>query len=493
MLDLGTSSLKCAVITLEGRCLSTARAPMSYFNPPGLSEIALEFRPDKTWDLACNLIKASLSKAGVKGSDIAAVSATSQRGGIVLLDKGKKELYAGPNKDVRAFFEGMAIDEDHGERVYRLTGHTPSFLFAPARLAWFRANALDTYENTAHILPIGDWARFRLSGEISGERSALTEVGLLPVSDAEPADSVLKLLDINSGLMPPLSRSGEQVGVVSKIAAEASSLAVGTPVVCGGPDTQCGLLGMGIIDPGQLGILVGWSGPLQMVTAAPCIDAEQRTWTGRHIFENRWVVESTTTEAGRSLDWMAETLGFAERGLGFSSKEPDSPNAYTPLAFLGPRIMDAKRTGLQMGGLLFPTPAGHTGITGQRLVNAALKNLAFAIRGNAMQLEEVTGQQALGIALGGGVARIEGFAQLVTDALKREVAVPRERDATLMGVAACAAVGSGAYNSLPEAMQAMRGETETLLPDEARVSVLEEEYDTWLDMYKGLAEITGAM
>ena len=313
------------------------------------------------------------------------------------------------------------------------------------------------------------------------------------MSDAEPADSVLKLLGIDSGLMPPLSRSGEQVGEVSAIAAEASGLAVGTPVVCGGPDTQCGLLGMGIIDPGQLGILVGWSGPLQMVTGTPCIDAKQRTWTGRHIVENRWVVESTTTEAGRSLDWMAETLGFAERGLRFSSNEPDSPNAYTPLAFLGPRIMDAKRTGLQMGGLLFPTPAGHTGITGQRLVNAALKNLAFAIRGNAMQLEEVTGHQPFDIGLGGGVAGIEGFAQLVTDALNRDVVVPRERDTTLLGAAACAAVGSGAYNSLPEATQAMGGETDILLPDEARVSVLEEEYEAWLDMYKRLAEITGAM
>ena len=41
-----------------------------------------------------------------------------------------------------------------------------------------------------------------------GERSAVTEVGLLPVSDAEPVDSVITFLGIDFGLMPPLSRSG---------------------------------------------------------------------------------------------------------------------------------------------------------------------------------------------------------------------------------------------------------------------------------------------
>ena len=229
------------------------------------------------------------------------------------------------------------------------------------------------------------------------------------------------------------------------------------------------------------------------MTGAPCIDAECRTWSGRYIIPDKWVLESTTTEAGRSLDWAAETLGLAEHGLSFNPEGPDSPNAYTPLAFLGPRIMDAKRIGIQMGGMLFPTPVGHTGISRQGLADAALKNLAFAIRGNALQLEEVSGQRPVDIALGGGVARVEGLPQLISDTLDREVIVPRERDATLLGAAACAAVGSGAYNSLPESARAMVGETEIFVPDETRASVLEEQYEAWLDMYERLAEITGAM
>ena len=155
--------------------------------------------------------------------------------------------------------------------------------------------------------------------------------------------------------------------------------------------------------------------------------------------------------------------------------------------------MDAKALGLQMGGMIFPTPVGHTGISRQALANASLKNLAFAIRGNAIQLEEVSGRKPADICLGGGVTRVEGFPQLVADALGREIVMPRERDATLLGAAACAAVGSGAYNSLSEAARAMGGDVETLVPDEARYEVMEEEYESWLELYKRLADMTGTV
>ena len=74
---------------------------------------------------------------------------------------------------------------------------------------------------------------------------------------------------------------------------------------------------MGVTEPGEMGILVGWSGPLQMVTRGACVDAERRTWAGRHVVEGRWVVESTTTEAGRSLEWLAQTLGMGREEVAF--------------------------------------------------------------------------------------------------------------------------------------------------------------------------------
>ena len=142
----------------------------------------------------------------------------------------------------------------------------------------------------------------------------MTEIGLMPIAEDEEPDGLLELVGVDAYLLPKLSRAGEQTGEVTATAARATGLEAGTPLIAGGPDTQVGLLGMGVTEPGEMGVLVGWSGPLQMVTRGPCVDAERRTWAGRHVVEGRWVVESTTTEAGRSLQWMAQTLGMYEGG-----------------------------------------------------------------------------------------------------------------------------------------------------------------------------------
>lgn len=492
-LDLGTSSLKCGVYSLEGELRAESRAPMKYFTPAGLSDIAVEFDPDEAWGLACGLVRECLEKAGSKGGEVAGVSTTSQRGGFVLLDGEGGEVYSGPNRDVRGFFEGMEIDSRVGEELYRLTGHSPSFLFAPARLAWLRANAPDTAERIAHALPLGDWLGYKLSGEVRGERSALTEVGLLALSDDGGGDGLLKRVGVDSNLIPGLCRAGERRGELTSAAARATGLAAGTPVTAGGPDTQVGLLGMGVTEPGEMGILVGWSGPLQMVTRGPCVDGEGRTWTGRHVVEGRWVVESTTTEAGRGLEWLAQTLGMSREEVAFDPGVGGAGAGYESFAFLGPRIMNAKKMGMQMGGIMFPTPIGHTAISRQELVNGALKGLAFAIKGNFDQLERVSGEGASQVGLGGGVTRVGGFGRLAADVLGREILVWKEGDATLRGAAMCAAVGVGAYNSLPEAAEGMGGEPERVEGDRARGEGLGEEYERWLELYEKLDEIAGNM
>ena len=223
------------------------------------------------------------------------------------------------------------------------------------------------------------------------------------------------------------------------------------------------------------------------------MDAERRTWAGRHVVEGRWVVESTTTEAGRGLEWMAQTLGMEREQVAFEPGGSNVGGNYESFAFLGPRIMDAKKMGMQMGGVMFPTPVGHTAISREELVNGTLKGLAFAIKGNFEQLEDVSAMEASRVGLGGGVTRVKGFGQLVTDVLGREILVARERDATLLGAAMCAAVGVGAYNSLPEAAVRMGGEMERIQPDGARWEGLGEEYERWLELYKKLDEISGSM
>ena len=102
--------------------------------------------------------------AGWWARNIAAVTVTSQRQGVVFLDRDGRVLYAGPNVDLRAIFEGAAIDDAMGSRVFEVTGRLPSFLFAPAKLRWFMQNKPDVYERIDRVVDIGGLAAVEAVG-----------------------------------------------------------------------------------------------------------------------------------------------------------------------------------------------------------------------------------------------------------------------------------------------------------------------------------------
>ena len=489
-LDMGTSSLKCLIAGMDGSVKALTRQKVTYFSPEGLAPMGKEFSPDDIWQSMCQLIRQALCEAGLEGEDIAAVSTTSQRGGMVLLDEKRRELYAGPNQDVRAFFEGMAMDEVKGKDIYSLTGHLPSFLFAGAKLKWFQEHQPDLYDRIYKALPISGWLTFKLSGQLKAEGSALGEIGLLNILSSNPDDSLYETIGVSPEVLPSVGPAGEVVGKITSDTATATGLKKGTPVVLGGPDTQCGLLGMGVIEAGHLGVIAGWSAPLQLVTEAPVFDSQMRTWTGCHMIPNRWVLESSATQAGQSLDWLANILGtsYSNRQEEPISSISDSPlvDGDQAVAFLGPRIMNCSKMSLQLGGLLFPVPIGHTNISGSHLRQSALENLAFAIRGNYLQIKEASKLDVSGVCLGGGVSNIHAFPQLACDCLGMEIQVPDMKDVSLLGAAMCASVGAGEYANLPEATGGVKGTFAKLEPAESKISDLEERYERWLSIYQTL-------
>jgi autoinducer 2 (AI-2) kinase len=447
------------------------------------------------WADVCDLIGECLKTAGVRPEDVMAVAATSQRGGMVFLDRKGGELYGGPNQDVRAFFEGMEIDDQRGEGIYSVTGRLPSFLFAPARLKWFQVHQPKIFEKIDAVLPINDWLTFRMSGQVRCARSALGEIGLLNIAVGEKDPLIMKGLDIGLDVVPALGHAGQQVGEVTAAASGDTGLREGTPVVLGGPDTQCGLLGMGVVETEQLGILAGWSGPLQLVTSQAIFDCEGRTWTGRHVVAQRWVLESSTTEAGRSLEWFATVLGtdYNEIDIEGTLEKPDYLGQDQAVAYLGPRIMHAKKLGLQQGGFMFPVPVGQMGITREGLLRGALENLVFAIKGNALQLAEVSGIEPSIVCLGGGVTNIRAFPQLAADTLDTAIRVPEIKDPSPLGAAMCAATGVGVYGSLAEAAVEMKAPDRSIEPDKSSASVMEERFERWLSLYRGLEGLSGEL
>ena len=108
-LDLGTSSLHCMLADSLGTPIVTASSSMSYHTPEGCSQLARQFDPHEVVRSVGTLISKVLSLGHIEARSISAVGITSQRHGMVFLDKEGAEVYSGPSIDLRAVFEGAAM------------------------------------------------------------------------------------------------------------------------------------------------------------------------------------------------------------------------------------------------------------------------------------------------------------------------------------------------------------------------------------------------
>lgn len=486
VVDAGTSAPRCVVFDESGRVAGSSAGAWRYDAPPDAGSLAREFHLPTLWDDLCALIRSSLREADIAPSRVGAVAVTGQRQAVVFLDGEGRELYAGPNLDLRAVFEGAALDaEDATER-------RPSMLLAHAKLRWFREHRPEAYARIACVLTLPDWIAWKLTGELTAEPSLAVEAGLLDAHTGAWRSQPFDEAGINPEGVRLLSPD-EFAGAVRVDAARETGLAVGVPVCVAGPDTQCGLLGMGVAGVGAVGIVAGWSVPLQMVTGTPVAASEGDAWTGLFVEGGKGVLECNAGDLGNQQRWLAGVLfGDADAGLeamnALAAEAPLGANGATAL-FGHPR-MDPAGLGMRTGGILFQAPVTFSEVGRGHVVRAQMESAAFTIRANLEQLERAAGVRARLVRLGGGMTRMPVFSEIVAAVLGRQIGVSAERNVSALGACLRAAATLEGRSVSELAASVAPARLAALEPDPLAVAEYADAYGRWLSLTNYIEEWT---
>ncbi len=488
VLDAGTSGGRCLVFDGEGRITGLDTGEWTYLAEENVPSLARAFDPQGVWLTFCRLIANSLKSAGITTREVSAISVTSQRQAVVFLDEDGREVYAGPNTDLRAVFEGAAIDDQMRDRVYCATGHLPSFLFAPAKLRWFQHHRPESYNKIAAVLSLADWLVWRLTGNLAGETTLACEAGLVDINRREWCSELMSEMGLLNGALP-LVNAGTMAGNVCGPAAQDSGLPRGTPVAVAGADTQCGLLGMGVTREPQTGIVAGWSTAVQMATSQPVLSPEGKTWAGCGLNPDGWVLESSPGDTGNSYRWLSEMF---YKGYKDAFAEMDRLASSVPIgsegtsAFLGPARMDISKLGMRMGGFYFPVPLTFSAPGPGHMARASLEAIAYAVKANLEQIEGLAGVAATDVTVGGGMTRSSTWTRILADVLDRELKVVASPQVSGMGAYLSACTALGEYGSLDEAAQEARTRLLSLEPDPLASAEYQDYYAGWLRMASDL-------
>jgi len=490
-IDAGTTGVRCMVSSSRGKPLAVSRRSWEFTTPVDL-EIAKEFDPEHFWRLICAVVREAIKASRVKASDILAVSTTSQRHGAVFIDREGLEVYAGPNIDARGAMTQYIIEESLGEKYHEITGCWPPLMFSPARLCWFEEEAPEIFESIAHILPINDWITYRLGKIFATDPSAGSATGFMDIRTGKWSDEVTKAVGIDTEVLPEIHQAGAVVGEVTAEAHKTCGLRKGLPIVQGGADAQCALLASDA-RPGEIVVIAGSTAPVMMILDQFHCDPAHKIWTGCHMIPENWVLESNATLTGAYLNWVVQLLceraKDPEHCIRDTLKHLDKilrgipPGSNETFFALGPSIMNCQQiTDIKQARMVFPQPALPQVIrlNSAGMIHAVLENIAYAVRGNCMQLEAY--RQASCIKTVGGMTQSRIWSEMLANVLGRPMRTPVQPEGSLLGAAICASTGAGQYSRLIDAAEAMVKWKSPANPDE-RADLYKSYFSKWSSMF----------
>ncbi|MDB5261020.1 MAG: carbohydrate kinase [Adhaeribacter sp.] len=394
IIDIGTGNVRVAMAAKTGEILSVARDNMPYQIDTHYPE-SIYFDPNQLWQIIIQLAQTALAK--VPGLEIKAMTATSQREGIVLIGHNGESLIGLPNIDHRGReWEHQVTDKSY---VYELTGRYPTSLFSALKLVGVRERRPEIWTACATFLSISDWAQFMLSGVAKYEHSQASETLLYNVAQKGWSPELCAIFDINPGLLSPMGHSGTILGDILPEVAQTFTISPAAQVVIGGADTQLAVKGT---QPAVEDVVIvsGTTTPIIKLIDEYVTDVRERSWTNRHIDENNFVLETNAGVTGLNYQRLKEIF-YPNESYAVIEQELSQVKSALCVASLGSLVADEKSP-ITKGGFIFPAPVSHV-LTRGHFVWATLWDIACSIKENYNTLTDIsTNEKDYVWACGGG-------------------------------------------------------------------------------------------
>lgn len=461
-IDAGTGSVRAVIFDTLGNQISVAQKEWTHLEEEGVpNSMSFDFKAN--WTLVCECIKESLNSANLSGSDIAALSATSMREGIVLYDKDGDELWAVANVDARADKEVCYLKENFKgieEEFYKESGQTFA-LGALPRIMWLKNNRPELYERVAKISMIGDWILARLCGVIATDPSNGGTTGIFSLKNRNWMSEMAKRVGLRDEIFPKVLEVGTLMGSVTDKGSKESGLSVSTKVVMGGGDVQLGSAGLGVVEVGQVAILGGsfWQQVVNIdKNTPPPLDMNIRV--NPHVVSDLSQAEGITFFSGLVMRWFRdafcdmEKLEAVHRGVDVYTIMEEKASR-VPVGSYG--IMPIFSDSMKYGKWYHAAPSFLNLNINPEICNRSSmfrslqENAAIVSSINLDKIRDFACLKLDTIVFAGGASKGFLWPQILCDVTGCTVKIPRVSEATALGGAMAAGVGIGIYKNITDA------------------------------------------
>ena len=443
-IDLGTSSVKLFLKDENG----TKKAKESYSSPS----------PDGWWSALCKAAK-SLDLSGVK-----AIGLSSQVGTYIINEEKAISWNSSVGKE-----ELDLILSDLSQEIFEeeISMPHPKIISYPLP----RIKHIISHEsNVKSICMPKDLVCKKLTGNLVSDKFSWR--GLANLITCKYSKKLLSYIGIDENILPKLKEPSALAGFITHEASIQTSIPEGTAVFIGCNDFFAGLLGMGMSAPSDMFDITGTSEHLGILESTR--EKDDELVFGKYFFANTHY--GVTASSGKSLNFGESLYHLNEVNISVALSK--NPPIFLPY-LCGERapIWDTDARGVFFGINADTSP--------HEMAYAVMEGVAFSV----YHIYETMGKpDANFIAVAGGAAQNKALNLIKASLFNLPVCVCKESDTSAMGAAILAAVGTGAYTSLEDAVNDSREYSSRTEPDASISCKLRKRYEIYKSLYPVLKD-----
>ena len=508
--DLGTSGMKVALITVDGKVLGWESQPVRLIITP---DGGAEQSPEEWWQAFLSATGKLLEKNSEKRRDVAAVCFSTQGEGTVAVDHnghaiGNAILWMdmrGAASLHRQLHGWPAIDGAGAAKVLRfirLTGGMPSMTGKDpaAHMLFIRDTKPEVYEHTYKFLNVLDYLNLRLTGKFVASFDSIVTSWVTDnrnPDDIHYDDSLIKILGIDREKLPDIVPCTQVIGNLKEEVADVLNLPHDVKVVAGAIDNTASAIGAGAVEDYAAHLYIGTSSWIAAHVPYKKTDIASSMASIPCAVPGRYLLTALQATAGGNLTFLRDNVIYHKDEL---LQEADVPDIFKVLDQIAERVPAGAN-----GVMYTPWIWGERAPVDDRLLRAGLYNLslhnnrqdiiraflegiAFNTRWLLAPIEKFMGRKVDKINIVGGGAQSNVWCQIFADVMNvkiNQVADPLYANAR--GAAWIGAVGLGeiSYSDIPQLVQFKKIYT----PLSSNRTIYDEKFEVFKLIYKQMKQV----
>lgn len=453
-LDQGTTSSRAIVFDHAGNIVSVAQKEFTqHFPQAGW----VEHDPNEIWSTQAGVAAEATVKAGLNGTNIAAIGITNQRETTIVWNRatGKPVYNAIVWQDRRTAEYCNQLRETKREDLIRQkTGLVIDAYFSATKIRWILDNVPGARERAeAGELAFGTvdtwlvWNLTRGNVHVTDVTNASRTL-LFNIHTLDWDEELLGLFNIPRSLLPQVKASSEVYGET-----KTTIFASKVPIAGIAGDQQAALFGQMCINPGMVKNTYGTGCFMLMNIGEKCLmpsDNVLTTVAWKVGSQVNYAFEGSIFIAGAVVQWLRDGLGIIRSSSeveALAAQVTSTEGVYFVPAFtgLGTPHWNPYATGM-MVGLTRGTTSAH-------IARAALESIAYQTVEVLRAMEAAAGTPVTELRVDGGATANNLLMQFQADVLQTKVIRPTITETTALGAAYLAGLAVGYWKDTDEIKQ----------------------------------------